>query len=95
MTSASAIWFHDRRGGVDWTCVIRLAPMVGLGALLGAWLAVLMPGSWLARFFAVVAAILGLRMLLANGREPIAAPTEHHSRVAGGCSGRSSARFRP
>jgi uncharacterized protein len=66
MTSASAIWFHDRRGGVDWTCVIRLAPMVGLGALLGAWLAVLMPGIWLARFFAGVAAILGLRMLLAT-----------------------------
>lgn len=71
MTSASAIWFHDRRGGVDWACVVRLAPMVGLGALLGAWLAVLMPGLWLARFFAVVATILGLRMLLATANRSV------------------------
>ncbi len=65
MTSASAIWFHDQRGGVDWPCVGRLAPAVGIGALIGAWLAVLMPGIWLARVFAVIAGLIGLRMLLA------------------------------
>jgi uncharacterized protein len=66
LTSASAIWFHGRRGGVDWGCVLRLAPAVGIGALLGAWLAVLMPGLWLARVFAVLAGLIGLRMLLAR-----------------------------
>jgi uncharacterized protein len=64
MTSASAIWFHDQRGGVDWPCVMRLAPAVGGGALLGAWLAVQMPGIMLARVFAVIAALIGLRMVL-------------------------------
>ena len=66
LTSASAIWFHDRRGGVDWPCVLRLAPSMGLGALLGAWLAVMMPGVWLARVFALLAGLIGLRMLLAQ-----------------------------
>ena len=75
MTSASAIWFHDRRGGVDWSCVIRLGPAVGVGAILGAWLAVWMPGEMLARVFAVIAALIGLRMVLATStatsqREP-------------------------
>ena len=65
LTSASAIWFHDRRGGVDWPCVIRLGPAVGVGAALGAWLAVWMPGEMLARVFAVIAALIGLRMVLA------------------------------
>ncbi len=65
MTSASAIWFHDRRGGVDWACVARLAPAVALGALAGAWLAVSIPGPWLARVFALIAGLIGLRMLLA------------------------------
>lgn len=66
LTSASAIWFHDRRGGVDWACVMRLGPAVGIGAMLGAWLAVWMPGDMLARVFAVVAALIGLRMVLAT-----------------------------
>jgi uncharacterized protein len=64
MTSASAIWFHDRRGGIDWPCVGRLAPMVGFGALAGAWLATSISGPMLARVFAVVAALIGMRMLL-------------------------------
>lgn len=66
LTSASAIWFHDRRGGVDWPCVLRLAPSMGLGALLGAWLAIMLPGIWLARVFALLAGLIGLRMLLAR-----------------------------
>ncbi len=69
LTSASAIWFHDRRGGVDWRCVIRLAPAAGLGAFLGAWLATEIPGMVLARVFAVVAALIGLRMTLVRASE--------------------------
>ncbi len=72
LTSASAIWFHDRRGGVDWHCVIRLGPAVGVGAAIGAWLAVWMPGEMLARVFAVVAALIGLRMVLADSTSTLA-----------------------
>ena len=66
MTSASAIWFHDRRDGVDWICVGRLAPSVALGALAGGWLAARLPGEQLAVVFAVLAGTIGLRMLLLN-----------------------------
>ncbi len=65
LTSAAAIWFHDRRSAVDWRCVKRLAPAVGLGAILGAWVAALVPGQVLARVFAVLAGLIGVRMLLA------------------------------
>ena len=64
LTSASAVWFHDRRDGVHWPTVARLAPAVGIGALIGAWSAALLPGLWLARIFALLAAVIGIRMLL-------------------------------
>ena len=75
LTSASAIWFHDRRRGVEWPTVARLGPAVAIGALFGALLAAQLPGQMLARVFAVLAAIIGLRMLLAvrppaSGRTP-------------------------
>ena len=65
LTSASAIWFHDRRQGIDWSAVARLGPAVAGGALLGALLAAQLPGLLLGRIFAVLAAGIGLRMLLA------------------------------
>lgn len=65
MTSASAIWFHDRRGGVHWPAVARLGPSMALGAVAGALLAAHLPGLMLARIFAALAALIGLRMLLA------------------------------
>ncbi len=66
LTSASAIWFHNRRAVVDWPCVKRLAPAVGLGAIVGALVAVMVSGQMLARVFAVLAALIGLRMILAS-----------------------------
>lgn len=65
LTSASAVWFHDRRGGVEWPTVLRLGPSMALGAVAGALLAAQLPGQSLARIFAVLAALIGLRMLLA------------------------------
>lgn len=66
LTSLSSIGFHARRGVVDWQCVIRLGTAVALGALAGAWLAVQISGPALARVFAVVAGLIGLRMILAT-----------------------------
>lgn len=74
LTSASAIWFHDRRGGVEWPAVARLGPMVALGAVVGALLAAQLPGLILARIFAVLAAVIGLRMLLAVRPPPTDRP---------------------
>lgn len=70
LTSASAVWFHDRRRGIDWPAVFRLGPALALGALLGALLAAQLPGLWLARIFATLAALIGLRMLLGISATP-------------------------
>ncbi|AKS42917.1 sulfite exporter TauE/SafE family protein [Wenzhouxiangella marina] len=68
LTSASAIGFHLRRRAIDPQVIARLAPAVTLGALGGAWLATWLDGVVLSRVFAVVAALIGLRMLLARPR---------------------------
>ena len=67
LTACSAVWFHQRRGALDWTAVARLAPAVAAGGAFGAALAVVIPGGALAIVFAVVAALIGLRMILAAG----------------------------
>lgn len=66
MTAASAVWFHHRRDALDWPTIGRLAPSVAAGAALGAWLATVVPGASLARIFALVAAVIGLRLTLAS-----------------------------
>jgi len=65
LTSASAVWFQARKGAVDWSTVARLAPSMALGAGLGAAAAAVLPGQALARIFAVLAALIGARMLFA------------------------------
>jgi uncharacterized membrane protein YfcA len=65
LTSASAVWFHTRKGAVDWSAVARLAPAMTIGAGLGATAAAALPGQALIRIFAVLAALIGARMLFA------------------------------
>jgi uncharacterized protein len=74
MTAASAVWFQHRRGALDWPAVGRLAPAVAVGAAVGAGLAVAIPGRMLALVFSVIAAIIGLRMLLATTTRVIDRP---------------------
>jgi len=64
LTSASAVRSHQRRGAIDWFCARRLAISVTIGALGGAWLAVRLPGPVVARTFAILAGVIGLRMLM-------------------------------
>ncbi|MFW5815816.1 MAG: sulfite exporter TauE/SafE family protein [Wenzhouxiangella sp.] len=73
LTSASAVWFHARRDALHWPTVARLAPAVAAGAGLGALAAAALPGQVLARVFALLAAVIGLRMLLAlqTARSPL------------------------
>lgn len=66
LTAASAVWFHHRRSMVDWPTVVRLAPAMAVGGALGALAALAVSGDIVARVFAVVAAITGVRMILAS-----------------------------
>ncbi|MDT8439740.1 MAG: sulfite exporter TauE/SafE family protein [Wenzhouxiangellaceae bacterium] len=64
MTSAASARAHARRGNVDWSVVFRLGSAVAIGAAFGGFLASVLPGVMLARIFAVLAGVIGLRMLL-------------------------------
>jgi uncharacterized membrane protein YfcA len=64
LTSASAVWFQARRGAIAWPVVSRLAPSMAAGAGLGAIVASALPGTVLVQIFAVLAALIGLRMLM-------------------------------
>lgn len=74
LTAASAVWFHSRRGAVDWPTIARLGSGVAAGAAAGALLATEVSGQTLARVFAVVAAFIGLRMLLVSAAKPSSRP---------------------
>lgn len=65
LTSASAVVFHARRRVIAKEVIVRLAPSVGLGAAAGALLAASLGGERLAMIFAVIVALIGLRMLFA------------------------------
>lgn len=65
LTSASAVAFHARRRVIAGAVIVRLAPSVAVGAAAGALLAVWLGGERLALVFAVIVALIGLRMLLA------------------------------
>jgi uncharacterized membrane protein YfcA len=66
LTAASAVWFHHRRGAIDWPTIARLGSGVAAGAAGGALLATAVSGTSLARIFAVIAAVIGLRMILVS-----------------------------
>ncbi|MDX1625303.1 MAG: sulfite exporter TauE/SafE family protein [Wenzhouxiangellaceae bacterium] len=68
LTSAGSAAAHARAGDLDWSTALRIGPALAAGALGGAALAARLPGVALARVFAVVALLIGLRMLL--GRTP-------------------------
>lgn len=65
LTSAASAMAHARRNNVAWSVVVRLGPAVGVGAMLGGWLASVISGPMLSRLFAVLAGLIALRMLLA------------------------------
>ncbi|MEE4296112.1 MAG: sulfite exporter TauE/SafE family protein [Wenzhouxiangella sp.] len=75
LTSASAVWFQTRRGAIDWSVVSRLAPSMAAGAGIGAVAAAALPGQTLVRIFAVLAALIGIRMLtnIQSTRAPVKA----------------------
>ncbi len=63
-TSISSVRAHHRRGAVLWPIVRILAPGILVGSILGAQLAVALPGKVLSVFFAVFVAYSATRIFL-------------------------------
>jgi uncharacterized membrane protein YfcA len=61
--TASAVYAQHRRGALPMAWVWQLAPAAGFGAAIGAVLAGLVHGTWVAAIFSVYAAYFGIRML--------------------------------
>ena len=69
-TSLSSVRAHHRRGAVLWPIVWLLAPGILLGALVGAQLAVALPGKVLSVLFAVFVAFSATQMFLNRRPKP-------------------------
>ncbi len=69
-TSMSSVRAHDRRGAVLWPIVRLLAPGILLGSLIGAQLAVALPGKVLSILFAVFVAFSATQMFLDRKPQP-------------------------
>ena len=63
LTSASSAWAHARQHSLDGAAAMRLGPAVAMGAGLGGWIATRIPGEALAKVFALLVALIALRML--------------------------------
>lgn len=62
-TGYSSARAHDRKGGVDYALLKRIAPATALGAALGALLAPVFGGRVLTAFFAIFASVIALQMI--------------------------------
>ena len=69
-TSISSVRAHHRRGAVLWPIVRILAPGILVGSLLGAQLAVALPGKVLSVFFAVFVAYSATRIFMDRKTAP-------------------------
>ena len=69
-TSLSSVRAHHKRGAVLWPIVRRLAPGILLGSLLGAQIAVALPGKFLSVLFAVFVAFSATQMFLDRKPKP-------------------------
>lgn len=69
-TSLSSVRAHHRRGAVLWPIVRLLAPGILLGSLVGAQLAVALPGKVLGVLFAVFVAFSATQMFLDRKPKP-------------------------
>jgi uncharacterized protein len=65
-TSFSSVRTHHNNGAVVWPVVLRLAPGIAIGALLGAQIAAGLNTAFLAAFFSIFLAYTGYTMLRAK-----------------------------
>jgi uncharacterized membrane protein YfcA len=69
-TSLSSVRAHHRRGAVQWPIVRSLAPGILVGSMLGAQLAVALPGRLLSILFALFVAFSATQMFLDRKPKP-------------------------
>ena len=69
-TSLSSVRAHHRRGAVQWPIVRLLAPGILLGSLIGAQLAVALPGKTLSILFSIFVAFSATQMFLNRPPKP-------------------------
>jgi uncharacterized protein len=69
-TSLSSVRAHNQRGAVLWPVVKVLAPGILVGSLIGAQIAVAVPGKLLGIFFAIFVAFSATQMLLNRKPKP-------------------------
>jgi uncharacterized membrane protein YfcA len=69
-TSLSSVRAHHQRGAVLWPVALTLAPGILVGSMLGAQLAVALPGKILSVFFAVFVAFSATQMFLNRKPKP-------------------------
>ncbi|MHB1246506.1 MAG: sulfite exporter TauE/SafE family protein [Sulfuriferula sp.] len=63
-TSLSSVRAHHARRAVNWTAVRRISPGIVAGTLIGAWLATLLPATFLRYFFVAFLFYAATQMLL-------------------------------
>lgn len=63
-TSLSSVRAHHAHGAVNWTAVRRITPGILTGTLFGAWLATLLPSTFLRYFFVAFLFYAATQMLL-------------------------------
>ena len=69
-TSLASVRAHHRRGAVDWAVVRLRAPAIVVGSLLGAQLAMALPGAALAIVFGVFVAFSAVQMYIDRKPKP-------------------------
>ena len=63
-TALSSLRAHHAHGAVDWRVVRRISPGIVIGTLFGAWLATLLPATFLKYFFVAFLFYAATQMLL-------------------------------
>jgi uncharacterized membrane protein YfcA len=66
ITAISSTWAHHKRGAVRWSLVRIMTPGVIAGAIVGAWLADLIPGYWLTLGFVIFLILVSIQMVLGS-----------------------------
>ncbi|BCX89742.1 conserved hypothetical protein [Methylomarinovum tepidoasis] len=62
VTGLSSVLAHHRLGSLDWAVARALIPGIVVGAILGAWVADRLPGTWLETTFALYLLLVALQM---------------------------------